>query len=469
MENLEVKFGKHLTVISGQNSTGKSTILGLVGQIFEYKGKEKTKNNSKFAAKYSEIFRFCPTHDKNNIHEYEATLKDNDGQKVIKEAKSRFVSGEGKQGRFRIDVSDRYVAGEGAIDFPVIYLGLKRLFPLAQEREDSIRIKELRLTGTERTFYNKYAKDILILLDREITPQDIKSPNKEFLAMKTSKYSNLGNSAGQDNLGQILTAIMSFKELKDKLGENYKGGILLVDEVDATLYAGSQINLMKRLYKFSNDYNLQIIFTTHSLEILELLKEKGDWDTEINFFEVLDNKVKTTLNPSLLEIRDNILVQTKRHKKIEKLQVLCEDEVTEIWCKNLLNGTDMKKSLPKEDILHLRKWSSFLMGIKEMLVLRDYRERLFYQEAILQRKSSMDFLTLLMKMTITGIMKSILPNKYVSTTLSTYVLHSIRIGLKKSAATEVINILNYSTGGKKKIRTTFTNFKKNSKVLLIAY
>ena len=345
MESLEVKFGKKLTVISGQNGTGKSTILGLVGQIFDYKGKEKTKNNSKFATKYSEIFRFCPIYDKSGTHEYEATLEDDNGEEVIKEAKSRFVKGEGKHGRFRIDIGDRDFAGKGAIDFPVIYLGLKRLFPLAQEKEDSIKIKELKLTDAEKRFYNKYAKDILILLDRSITPQDIKSPNKEFLAMKTSKYSNLGNSAGQDNLGQILTAILSFRELKEKLGDDYKGGILLVDEVDATLYAGSQINLLNRLYKFSNEYNLQIIFTTHSLEILELLKEKDNWETEINFFEVLDNKVKNNLNPSLVEIRDKILVQTKRHEKIEKIRVLCEDEVNEIWCKNLLNGTDIKKKV----------------------------------------------------------------------------------------------------------------------------
>ena len=58
MGDLGVKFGEKLTAISGQNGTGKSTILGLVGQLFDYKGEEKTKNNSLFATKYSEIFRF---------------------------------------------------------------------------------------------------------------------------------------------------------------------------------------------------------------------------------------------------------------------------------------------------------------------------------------------------------------------------------------------------------------------------
>jgi len=349
MENLDIKFGKRITVISGQNSTGKSTILGLVGQIFDYKGKERTKNNIRFATKYSEIFRFCPIYDKKDTHEYEAILHDG-SEEIIKEAKSRFVPGEGKRGRFRIDIGDRKIAGKGAIDFPVIYLGLKRLFPLAQEKEDSITVKKLNLTQTEKRFYNKYAKDILIMVDESLNPQDIKSPNKEFLAMETEKYSNLGNSAGQDNLGQILTAILSFKELKEKLGEEYKGGILLIDEVDAALYAGSQINLIKRLYKFSIDLNLQIIFTTHSLEVLKLLKDKKDWENEINFFEVLNKKVKNKLNPSFTEIKDKILVQTKQEKRIEKIHALCEDKVTEKWCKNLMIGTDIKKKVEIKEV-----------------------------------------------------------------------------------------------------------------------
>jgi len=163
--------------------------------------------------------------------------------------------------------------------------------------------------------------------------------------METDKYSNLGNSAGQDNIGQILTAILSFRELRMKLGEKYRGGILLVDEIDATLYAGSQINLIKKLYKFSIEYDLQIIFTTHSLEILDLLKEKKDWKSTINFFHSEDGQVKNIRNPQIDEIRNKIMVQTDQKKKIDKTHVLCEDEVTEAWCKNLLNGTNIKKTL----------------------------------------------------------------------------------------------------------------------------
>ncbi|MCF7894480.1 MAG: AAA family ATPase [Candidatus Omnitrophica bacterium] len=352
MKDLDINIGSNLTAISGQNGTGKSTILGMIGHIFDYKGGEKTKNNHDFSAKYGEIFRFCPENDVKSTHEYTVHLEDKAGNKIIRDAKSRFTKetkktsdGGIKRGRFRIDVGDRHKKGIAAINMPVIYLGLKRLFPLASEKEGSIIIKDNQLTKNEIKLYDKYARDILILLERRISPQDIESPTKEFFAMQTKNYSYYGNSAGQDNLGQILTAILSFRYLKEKNKSSYKGGILLIDEVDATLYAGSQINLMKKLYKFSHDYNLQIIFTTHSLVILELLKEKKHWNNEINFFEVKNNKVRNLSNPNFSYIKDKILVQTARKEKINKTHVLCEDSVTEAWCKNLLNGTEVKKKL----------------------------------------------------------------------------------------------------------------------------
>ena len=74
MNNINVQFSNHLTAISGPNSTGKSTILGLVGQIFVFNKKYKTINNSSFETKYSEIFKFCPTHDYNSKYDYRVTM-----------------------------------------------------------------------------------------------------------------------------------------------------------------------------------------------------------------------------------------------------------------------------------------------------------------------------------------------------------------------------------------------------------
>ena len=72
IENQTIEFGEKLTVLSGQNSTGKSSILGWVAQAFTYKGKEKTITNKPFYSQYSKVFRFC--NDKDYVKKYELIL-----------------------------------------------------------------------------------------------------------------------------------------------------------------------------------------------------------------------------------------------------------------------------------------------------------------------------------------------------------------------------------------------------------
>ena len=69
-------------------------------------------------------------------------------------------------------------------------------------------------------------------MSETITPDSINTSHKTFYAIKTDKYNHLGNSAGQDDLGQIITALISFKRLQKELGPNYQGWIILIDELE---------------------------------------------------------------------------------------------------------------------------------------------------------------------------------------------------------------------------------------------
>jgi len=92
---------------------------------------------------------------------------------------------------------------------------------------------------------------------------------RKFITPESSNYDGESCSAGQDNLSQILTAILSFRGLEKKLGDRYQGGMLLVDELDATLHAFAQDKLLEMLCEESNKLGLQIIATSHSLHLLE--------------------------------------------------------------------------------------------------------------------------------------------------------------------------------------------------------
>lgn len=264
--NQKIELGTVLTAIAGQNGTGKSTVLGWIAQASDFKPKIKSLLETPFSSKYSEIFRFCPEQDFSKNYQISLNYINNEGIEERKEMSTRLIESEN---RYRVDFDGRGTA----IDYPVLYLGLKRLIPLATER--SITLREETLSKSDKTQFAKLAKEVLFLTREVVDAEFIKSTNKQLFAIKTTDYGHLGNSAGQDNLGQIISSILSFGKLKNELRDGYTGGLLLIDEIDATLYAGSQVKLVDKLFGLAKSLNVQVIFTTHSIEILEHLSKKN--------------------------------------------------------------------------------------------------------------------------------------------------------------------------------------------------
>jgi len=367
MKNITAEFGEYLTVISGLNGTGKSTLLGLVGHIFSFRGETQkfdhlALDKKPFETEYSEIFRFCPQHDENKIHEYTAIISDG-GDLIEKDAKSRYSVTEK---RFRIDVGERK-GRKGKLHLPVIYLGLRRLFPLAQEKEEEIHVDVSDLDENYKEFFKAESSVIFVSLEKTTDVRHVSTPNKDSISIETETYGALGNSAGQDNIGQILTALLSFKKL------NPGHGILLIDEIDTALFAGAQINLIKRLYKFSRVNKIQVIFTTHSLDLIEfILSKKSSWEgITVNFLELENKLTKVSINPNFEYIKYKTLMEAKEESEIKRLPILCEDKMGALWCKNLLSGTDMKCRL-KVYPSSIPKGSLALLAKRKLKPLKDF-------------------------------------------------------------------------------------------------
>ena len=344
IKNQEIVFGDKLTVISGQNGTGKSSILGWVAQLCDFKEKNKRLNDSLFKEDYQNVFRFCPQNDYINSYKVVFEYESSNGDIEIKTVQTRYQKATSNSPeRYRTDVDNR----GASLNYPIIYLGLKRLIPLATEKK--ITLKTDSISNQMQNKFSNLSKEILNLIDDEIIPEGIKSSNKDLFAMKTVDYGHLGNSAGQDNIGQIISSFLSYEKLKSELGEKYKGGIILIDELDATLYAGSQINLINKMFRLANQLNLQVIFTTHSLEIIEALKEKLGDDTTVNHLLRIDGQIQNVLNPTYEYVYNKIRNQVKQEQKISKRKFICEDEVAKYWIKNLINGTDVKNQIEVDE------------------------------------------------------------------------------------------------------------------------
>lgn len=344
IQNQTIEFGNYLTVITGLNGTGKSSILGWIAQLCDYKSKDMTILDTFFKEDYKNVFRFCPNNDYKQ--EYEVRFNYISADSLLEESKqinTRYVKKTEKSPeRYRTDFDGR---GK-ALDHPIIYLGLKRLIPLATE---------YKISTFKSTIPNKYSitysnliKEIFVLINDKINPEAIKSTNKKLLAIQTDSYGHLGNSAGQDNISQIISSLISFEILKEKNGVNFKGGIILIDELDSTLYAASQCKLIDILFRYARKLDIQIIFTTHSIEILEYLNEKTGNDTKVNYFNLVDGQVKNTLNPSVEYIKRKIKNEVSKSEKNEKVNFICEDEVAQYFTKNLINNSELKKMINVE-------------------------------------------------------------------------------------------------------------------------
>ncbi|OGV35810.1 MAG: ABC oligo/dipeptide transport, ATP-binding protein [Lentisphaerae bacterium GWF2_45_14] len=338
--NVEFKLGSLVTVIAGQNGTQKTTVLGLLSQPFSIASKKHPMYNQQplcggnFKSSFAEKFKFSENFDKAGEHEW--TLYQKDEREPFTLVSEKRTDG---NGNFRFWRKGKRKAGSGYIKLPVIYLSLKRLLPIGEDadiKEDSSVI----LTETENDFFQKWHNKILILNNVLEKADYISSQEKNTIGVNTTIYDWKLNSAGQDNVGKILLAILSFKRLKDKYPNDYKGGILAIDELDATLYPGSQIELLRALRNFAAEYNIQVIFTTHSLTLLEKacqLQQDPKIANQVNvvFFEKCDNNIQILENLEFQYIRLRLKVLIE-DIIIPKISVFTEDNETIIFAKAIL-------------------------------------------------------------------------------------------------------------------------------------
>ena len=213
----------------------------------------------------------------------------------------------------RYALKPKYQTGSGdALPFcPVIYLGLSRLFPFGEYANDEA------IVGVSKQLPVQY-QDEIVRLYKEFTGVTIDYKNaqkmgdikirSEFDADVEGIDSNTV-SAGEDNLFILLTALESLKYYYESVdSKNNIESVFLIDELDATLHPAFQIKLLKLLTKYSADYKIQVVFTTHSLTLMEeVLKYK------YNIIYLLDNETSVFKmeNPDIYKIKMHLQAITE--------------------------------------------------------------------------------------------------------------------------------------------------------------
>jgi len=357
MEDLKFSLGAKLTFIAGGNGTYKTSLLGLIGNTFIYSDKTtrraiaKTIMGDEFRAWLRDIHHFTE-HDNVEEMKHVLHLTNKFGNREL------FVKGyyrrEGGKpldpDKFRFVVGKTRGAGEGHYVLPVIYLGLKRLVPIGEHNAKNVDISNVDFTGVEKTLYEEiynYIQNRVLFkigTNQNFVLEKVVTNNKEMLGGRNSTHDSRGFSAGQDNISQIATAITSFAKLKAEQGASYKGGILLIDEVESTLHPSALRRLLEVLYKYAGDYQLQIITTTHSLDVLKFgIESKYKNVSKIVYLTKRRGEFECLSDCSFTEIKEDMTARLENKKQI-KIPVYCEDDEAKSFLNNVLES-DIKNDI----------------------------------------------------------------------------------------------------------------------------
>ncbi|MCD5424108.1 AAA family ATPase [Limosilactobacillus fermentum] len=399
--NIEMHIGKKITVISGINGIGKSSLLSLISSstgtydkrisgtnfqpefsdYFQVDEKENYDKYKLFVEFDSQVYhnessyfltkrlgfrndtrtgrgiRVLPRNSKplqEIIHKEEAI--DKESNITIKEAN--------KEASKQLNITD-----SRRIPLPTIYLSLSRLYPLGETR---LEISELnnRANFIQRGYYKQYAT-----MYNDVFPNSIDINNtqasiltkqvtgKKRININPNNSSPTTQSVGQDNLGSIIGAITDFYALKDQLGSDYKGGVLCIDELDASLHPSALLSLFNLLNEETAEdkLNLQVLITTHSLTILNRiisLEKKSPEDYSLIYFKDPDL-------PRLSQIKSYTALKADMFDDYSfispKINVYFEDETTERVFK-LVNDVLLNKNIIKPDFLNNLNYINIQLG-----------------------------------------------------------------------------------------------------------
>lgn len=129
------------------------------------------------------------------------------------------------------------------------------------------------------------------------------------------------------------------------MSENWKGGMLLIDELDATLHPSAQVKLFQYLLESSKELGLQVCFTTHSLYLLEYTIKKAErsgkegstnGEIEVNYLAPEGEHVKATRNPSYDEMKYDLMMLLPPENIGVKIKAYVEDDEAFVFASALL-------------------------------------------------------------------------------------------------------------------------------------
>lgn len=401
LRNLTIDIAPRITVIAGHNGIGKSTILGLIANGTEHKN-YKTLLEKKFRADFSEIFYLDYEGDFNSRESGASTsnlIYEAKGTEIIKvctvtaghkeiinrkqykpfmakvdvtsltslqsvELTSRHIKHPNENFfytyRIRLiprtqdprllptDVVDEYnISDSGKIELPTIYLGMSRINPIGEFDQTIITHKKTQSHSEVLDYIHSFFNDVIpfkVKEDASLYVHTFGKSNKQSLVPELT-HSSLAMSLGQDSLSSIATSFASFKYLKNQMGEDYKGGILVIDEIEAGFHPKAQLKLMQVIQREARALNLQVVVTSHSLTIMKFLFDSisdRNPDPKDEIVYLMDTLLPRAMkDPTYSKIKKDMLLELRPNSNLDmppKVKIYFEDNEAKYFFEKILDS-----------------------------------------------------------------------------------------------------------------------------------
>lgn len=306
IKNLDISIDKNLVAIMGVNGCGKSTILHALACMYS---PYDSGNDYRFS------YFFTPNPDatwKNS--KLSVSYFDENIQKIVKREYKKNVD------RW----SPRY---ENRPKRDVFFIGIESCIPEIEIEKQTSFIDYSTNSASDELSHKiiQSAADILNKDYKGLTYH--KTKKKELLGVHTLDnitYSSLSMGAGEQRVFKILKLVYTAKTYS----------LILIDEIDLLLHVTALKRLIKTLSEIAIKRKLQIIFTTHSLE-MNILKEYVD-------IRYLDNlKEKTIVYDSI----NTDLIYDLSDCVEKPLEIYVEDLLSEILIKHIAGELNLLSNI----------------------------------------------------------------------------------------------------------------------------
>lgn len=385
--DIKVPISSRITLIAGRNGVGKSTILALIaGTSGLARAGVKTYQGVEPRVNAEEILRLSFARDfvkKEAERPYMLLAYTLGDQSFVKKGN---VSG--SEDRLRVvprnepkapmTVGGIKIPESGKVPIPTIYLGMTRVIPTGETAPESLQQRKVSMAPEDHQLYHDFSEAVIFansaVGESAVIAQAISGTKKNALYPNYPDYEPANVSLGQDSLSSIASALASFSKIRRDMGAAYRGGLLVIDELDAGFHPRAQVALLEQLKSKARELQIQVVATTHSLTLLEHAHSDIYNDNRLGMAPDQIVYLKGGLPVELLDVKDFGAIYADMHMKLlpvapanKSVKVYVEDDEAALFLEAIL--TAARKKLIKEatgfklDVVPVRVGCSNLVGL----------------------------------------------------------------------------------------------------------